>query len=173
MKPKPPESDKSQTVLPSDPLVERLSARARDLYSGQHLVARTSGVAIAETFGRRVSPYHGLARGGIAGEGECGAIVAGRLVIAEFLAGPDPKGILEGDLGVALRRYQHDIEHRIQGRGSPDYICSSLVAPYDGYDDPARVPFCTAVVAEVARIVAAILLDYKQLEGTAAPPAQE
>ena len=158
-------SDKTQDIEDSaQQLIEQLVQRAHDLYCGERLTKRASGVAIAETFGRRVTAYHGLSHGGFNGDGECGAIIAGRLVLAEFLGNSDPKEIKEGILVEAVLRYQQQIARRVQGRGSTDFVCSSLIAAYDDYSDPERLHFCCRLVSEVSRILAEILIDYKKLD---------
>ena len=50
------------------------------------------GICIAATFGLPTRPFQALRKGGVTGEGKCGAIVAGRLVIGYFLGDPEPHG---------------------------------------------------------------------------------
>ena len=157
--------DKTQEIEDqAQQLIEQLIQRAHDLYGGERLTKRGSGVTIAETFGRRVTAYHGLSRGGFNGEGECGATIAGRLILAEFLGNSDPKEINDGTAVEAITRYQGEIQRRIQGRGSTDFICNSLIAAYEDYNDPQRLKFCCQLVCEVTRILAEILIDYKKLD---------
>ena len=66
-----------------------LIARARDkayiLYEGKRVLHRSCGIALAETYGLSTRPYQSLRRGGITGEGQCGAIKAGELILGEVL----------------------------------------------------------------------------------------
>jgi hypothetical protein len=81
------------------PLTEReraLIREARDkaylLYEGRQVAHRSCGIALAETFNLPTRPYQALRRGGITGEGACGAIRAGEHILGEYLGDPDPTG---------------------------------------------------------------------------------
>ena len=63
-------------------LVAEAESTAFRLYDGVETPHRSCGIAIAETFQRATPAYQALRRGGITGEGQCGAIKAGELVLA-------------------------------------------------------------------------------------------
>ena len=50
----------------------------------EKLVANARGICLAETFNLPTAPYQALRRGGITGEGECGAIKAGELILGQY-----------------------------------------------------------------------------------------
>ena len=96
----------SVVVSPEDDaLVERARWKAFGLYEGVRTPHRSCGIAIAETFGLPTASYQSLRRGGITGAGECGAIVAGRLVLGELLGDPDPNGPVTAALRAAMVEY--------------------------------------------------------------------
>ena len=66
-----------------------LREKARVLYEGNEVPHRSCGVALAETFARDPRPYLTLRRGGLTGEGLCGAVLAGQMVLGELLGGDD------------------------------------------------------------------------------------
>ena len=63
---------------------------------------RSCGIALAATFGRPTAPYQSLRRGGITGDGPCGAIVAGQLLLGELFGDPDPTGPVTATLREAM-----------------------------------------------------------------------
>src|SRR5512146_1628055 len=81
------------------------------LYEGVRTPHRSCGIALAETFGLGTRPYQALRRGGITGEGECGAIRAGEQVLGELLGDPSPTGAVTDVLRDAVVWYQ-DAWHR-------------------------------------------------------------
>src|SRR5499433_3879331 len=85
-------------------------AAARDkafvLYEGVRTPHRSCGIALAETFGLPTPAYQALRRGGITGEGACGAIRAGEQVLGELLGDPDPTGAVTAPLRAAITWYQ-------------------------------------------------------------------
>ncbi|MBI4585430.1 MAG: hypothetical protein HY717_15565 [Planctomycetes bacterium] len=130
---------------------------------------RSCGIALAETFNLPARPYQCLRRGGITGEGECGAIKAGELVLGEYLGDPDPTGMVTPELREAVQCYRAEWIRRID-RGfcgaqqppeaAPDIICNHLTAPFGDFHSPARQKFCTNIAAQVAEIVAEILVRW-------------
>ena len=113
-------------------MIERrgpIRSKAFVLYAGEETPHRSCGIALAEAFDRPTAAYQSLRRGGITGEGTCGAVVAGQLLLGEFLGDPDPTGkvtpALRGAMEVYLRRVRGELD-----RGeSPDLVCKNMTAP--------------------------------------------
>ena len=82
-------------------LVAEAGRKAHILYEGRLVSHRSCGIALAETFSLPSAPYQALRKGGITGEGECGAIKAGELVLGELLGDPDPAGPVTEELRLA------------------------------------------------------------------------
>lgn len=131
------------------------------LYEGKRVPHRSCGIALAETFNLPTRPYQSLRRGGITGEGECGAIKAGELVLGELLGDPDPTGAVTEKLrsaaGFYLSAWRERVE-RGEGGESGCIICNQLTAPFEDFMSSARQDFCTNIAATVAEIVAETLL---------------
>jgi hypothetical protein len=126
---------------------------------------RSCGISIAETFGRATAAYQSLRKGGITGEGECGAIKAGELVLGEILGDPEPTGKITDILREGAALYRRIWTERFDlGPGSRDgdgrftIICNSLVAPLGDFGGPTRHGYCTVLAADVAAVVAEVLL---------------
>src|ERR1041385_8889865 len=83
------------------------------LYEGKVTPHRSCGIALAETFGLPTRPYQSLRRGGITGEGECGAIKAGELILGELLGDPSPTGPPTPVLREAARVYREEWMRRV------------------------------------------------------------
>jgi hypothetical protein len=130
----------------------REAARVR--YEGVRVPHRSCGIAIAETFGVPTPPYQALRRGGITGEGGCGAIRAGEQLLGELLGDPDPGGGVTAPLRAAITWYQHAHAARVDRGGAPDLVCNNLVRPLGDFAGPRRKAFCTALAAEVAALAA-------------------
>lgn len=135
--------------------------KARILYEGVRTPHRSCGIAIAETFGRPSEAYQSLRRGGILGTGECGAIVAGRLVLGELLGDPDPTGQVTPALREGMERYEARWRDRIDRGAAPgdDIVCNTLTGPFPIFRSPERHAFCTDLATEVATAVAEVLVD--------------
>jgi hypothetical protein len=86
--------------------VEQAREKAHVLYEGKRVPHYSCGICIAATFGLPTRPFQALRKGGVTGEGECGAIVAGRLVLGYFLGDPDPTGALRPELLEAMQQYE-------------------------------------------------------------------
>lgn len=149
------------------PLTEEERARIAEarqkaflLYEGRVVPHRSCGIAIAETFGLPTRPYQALRRGGITGEGPCGAIQAGALVLGELLGDPDPAGPVTENLRRAVRFYQRETERRIDRGGALDIVCHSLTRRFSDFAGPERLAFCTHIAADVAEIVAEALVRF-------------
>jgi hypothetical protein len=138
-------------------------AAARDkaflLYEGARTPHRSCGIALAETFGLATPPYQALRRGGITGQGACGAIRAGEQVLGELLGDPDPIGAVTPALRAAVTWYQDAWRARLVP-GEPDIICDNLVRRHGDFAGPARKAFCTNLAAEVAALTAEALCRY-------------
>ena len=134
--------------------------KAHTLYEGVRTPHRSCGIALAETFGLPTRPYQALRRGGITGEGYCGAIRAGEIVLGELLGDPDPTGMVTEVLRAAITWYQGEVPRRIDRGPSPDYICNHLTQPHGDFRGPARMAFCTSIAAEVAALTAEALMRF-------------
>jgi hypothetical protein len=130
------------------------------LYEGKQVPHRSCGIALAETFGLPTRPYQALRRGGITGEGACGAIRAGEHVLGELLGDPDPAGMVTPTLRTAITWYQDQARMRIDRGPSPDIICNNLTRPHGDFMGERRKAFCTELAAEVAAITAEALLRF-------------
>lgn len=147
--PRPPRPGLRAGVVGRGPL----RSKALVLYAGERTPHRSCGVALAEAFGRPTAAYQSLRRGGITGEGRCGAIVAGQLLLGELLGDPDPTGPVTPQLGKAMRRYLARVDAELDRGPSPSLICNDMTAPHGDFRGPARHEFCTGVVAQVAQLV--------------------
>jgi hypothetical protein len=139
-------------------------ARARELvflrYEGKVTPHRSCGIAMAETFGLPTSPYQALRRGGITGCGECGVVLAGRLMLGEFFGDPDPGGSVTPQLRAAMTEYEQRWPSRMQ-RGSAEgssIVCNVLTSPFASFGSPERASFCTALARDIGELVAEVIL---------------
>ncbi len=130
-----------------------IRSKALLLYAGERTAHRSCGIALAETFDRPTAAYQSLRRGGITGQGTCGAVVAGQLLLGEFLGDPDPTGKVTPQLRSAMQRYLERVEAELERGSSPDLICNHMTAPHGDFMGEARHRFCTQVVAQVAQLV--------------------
>jgi hypothetical protein len=147
-------------------------AAARDkafvLYEGVRTPHRSCGIALAETFGLATPAYQSLRRGGITGEGACGAIRAGEQVLGELLGDPDPTGAVTAQLREAVTWYQAAWKERLVP-DQPDIICNHLVRHHGEFAGHARKQFCTNLAADVAALTAEALCRF----GTTRPSIGE
>lgn len=137
-----------------------IRSKALLLYEGERTPHRSCGIALAEAFGRPTAAYQSLRRGGITGQGTCGAVVAGQLLLGEFLGDPDPTGSVTPALRTAMTRYLARVEDELDRGASPTLICNDMTAPHGDFMGPDRHRFCTAVVAQVAQLVDDILREH-------------
>lgn len=135
-------------------------SKAFVLYEGAATPHRSCGIALAETFGRPTAPYQSLRRGGITGQGTCGAVVAGQLLLGEFLGDPDPTGKVTPALRAAMTRYLERALAELDRGPSPDLVCDHMTAPHGEFMGDARHRFCTRVVAQVAQLVDETLREH-------------
>jgi hypothetical protein len=145
-------------------LVERARRTAFVLYEGREVPHRSCGIALAETFGLPSRPYQALRRGGLTGEGECGAIKAGELILGEVLGDPDPAGPVTAPLRAAIVWYGRELRDRLVARGlladRRDIICNNLTRPRGEFAGEERRVFCTNLAAEVGAAVAEAILRH-------------
>ncbi len=141
-------------------LVAALRERTRVLYEGKLTPHRSCGIALAEAFGTATRPYQALRRGGLTGEGQCGAIVAGQLLLGELLGDPDPTGPPRPALRDAMAEYRAEVARRVNTGGATTQICNDLVSGFPLFQSEERAAFCTHLAATVAEIVAGIALAH-------------
>jgi hypothetical protein len=157
-------SNKQQPVTPKkEQLVLAAREKCHILYDGVRTGHRSCGIAIAETFGLPTQAYQALRRGGLTGEGPCGAIQAGRLVLGELLGDPDPTGATTPTLLQAMAHYdsgwpelealEDDNERR------PTIICNHLTGRFPIFKSSERHALCTGIARDVATLVAEVLLQ--------------
>ena len=142
-------------------LVARVRHVAHTLYDGVVTPHRSCGIAMAETFGRATPPYQALRRGGITGCGECGVLMGARMVLGELLGDPDPTGAVTPVLREAMEELDRGWPTRLD-RGAAEgssMVCRTLTAPFgEDFRGPARHRFCTQLAADMAELVAEILI---------------
>lgn len=140
-------------------LVQVARAKCFVLYQGHLTPHRSCGIALAETFGLHTPPYQALRKGGITGGGECGSVVAGRLVLGQLLGDPDPAGQVTPVLAAAMADYARLWPQRLdRGAVQDSVICDDLVGQFADFRGPRRAAFCTSLASEVAALVAEILV---------------
>lgn len=132
-------------------------ARADLLYAGVATPHRSCGIALAETFGLPSASYQALRRGGLTGEGTCGAVAAGLLVLGEILGDPDPTGMPTEALKQAAPAYRAAITAKLDL--GPDATCNTRTARFADFKSAPRQAYCTSVAAVVAETVAEVLFD--------------
>ena len=160
-----PKSTREPRPLSPDEKARVAAAREKAfiLYEGKRVPHRSCGIALAETFNLPTRPYQSLRRGGITGEGECGAIKAGELILGELLGDPDPAGKVTPALREAADFYRRAWQLRVdRGRGgaSGSIVCNVLTTPFGDFQGQERQAFCTSIAATVAEIVAETLIRF-------------
>lgn len=138
--------------------IEQARLKAQILYEGKATPHRSCGVCLAETFGLPWRPYQALRRGGITGEGACGAIRAGEMVLGELLGPAGPTDPVDEKFREAMRYYQARWNEIQQSQGWADTICNTLTRPLGEFQGERRVSFCTTMAADAAAIVAETLV---------------
>lgn len=146
--------------MPAPMATGPLRSKALVLYEGTRTPHRSCGIALAEAFGRPSAAYQSLRRGGITGEGTCGAIVAGQLLLGELLGDPDPTGKVTPELRAAMTRYLARVRAELDRGGVDSLVCNDMTAPWGEFTGPARHGFCTAVVGQVAQLVDETLREH-------------
>jgi hypothetical protein len=130
---------------------------AKILYLGEETPHRSCGICLAETFNLPTRPYQSLRKGGITGQGECGSIKAGELIIGEYLGDPDPTGAVTDKLRTAAARYRELWQERLNFGTASDHICNTLTGQFAEFQSKERLHFCTDLASGVAEIVAQVL----------------
>lgn len=139
-------------------LIQRARAKAHVLYEGKQTPHRSCGVCLAETFGLPWRAYHALRRGGITGEGACGAIRAGEMILGDLLGPEGPADPASESMKEAIRFYQAEWKKRQHEAGWTDTICNTLVGGFSDFQSAGRVGFCTSMAADAAELVAEALV---------------
>jgi hypothetical protein len=154
-------AESSERALTSDEASYIAAARDKAfiLYEGVRTPHRSCGIALAETFGLATPAYQALRRGGITGQGACGAIRAGEQVLGELLGDPDPIGAVTPALRAAVIWYQGAWRDRLVPH-EPDIVCDNLVRRHGEFAGYARKAFCTSLAAEVAALTAEALCRF-------------
>jgi hypothetical protein len=151
-----------------NPVTAAARQKAFTLYEGKQVPHRSCGICLAETFNLPTAPYQALRRGGITGEGECGAIKAGELILGQYLGDPDPTAPVTPKLREAVFYYREQWQKRLalgpggqrRSDGTLDITCNRLIAPQGEFMGEKRHRFCTALAATVAEIVAETLVKF-------------
>jgi hypothetical protein len=147
-----------------DPRIEKARHTAFVLYEGKRTPHRSCGIALAETFGLPTRPYQIFRRGGLTGEGECGAIKSGEVILGELLGDPDPAGAVTQRLRDAVSYYRSRVAEvlpRPEANRTALYpICNDLTGPrrFAQFASSERAAMCTSLAAEVAALVAETLV---------------
>jgi hypothetical protein len=131
--------------------------RAHALYAGEITPHRSCGIALAETFGLPSGSYQALRKGGITGEGPCGAIQAGVLVLGELLGDPSPTGGVTPALREAVTRYRSGVAAKVDL--AVDTSCNARTSRFPEFTGRPRALYCTGLAAVVAETVAEVLWD--------------
>lgn len=132
-------------------------ACAERLYRGEETPHRSCGIALAETFGCPTPAYQSLRKGGITGEGPCGAIQAGVLLLGELFGDPDPTGPVTPELREAVGRYRSAVGLKVQG--PLETSCNQRTGDLGAFMGSERKGYCTNLAGDVAEAVAAVLWD--------------
>jgi hypothetical protein len=130
-----------------------IRSKAFVLYDGTRTPHRSCGIALAEAFDRPSAAYQALRRGGITGQGTCGAVVAGQLLLGELLGDPDPTGKVTPALRAAMIRYLARVQAELDRGGVASLVCNDMTAPHGEFTGAVRHRFCTRIAAQVAQLV--------------------
>jgi hypothetical protein len=150
-------------------IIAALKEKARILYEGKRVGHYSCGIAIAATFNLPTRPYQALRGGGLSGEGPCGAVMAGRLVLGEIFGDPSPTGATAPVLRGAIEHYDAEIARRQTGLERA--TCNQLTDRFPVFQSEERAASCTAIVALVAEVLAeTVLLFGGKIEPTPIPP---
>ena len=98
--------NRGELEAPQRARIERARAKATILYEGKETAHRSCGICLAETFALPWRPYQALRRGGITGEGSCGAVRAGEMVLGELLGPDGPTDPPPERLKIGMQYYQ-------------------------------------------------------------------
>ena len=158
-----PKDSKAGSLSADLTTVRAAREKCHILYDGTRTGHRSCGIAIAETFSLPTASYQALRRGGLTGEGPCGAIQAGRLVLGELLGDPDPTGPTTPTLAQAVERYDMGWPAikslNTTANNRPDIVCNTLTGRFPIFKSPERHAMCTSLAQDVAGLVAQVLND--------------
>lgn len=149
--------DRKDGVQMSDAKVKQV---ARRLYEGKECPQHSCGICLAMTFGCNPNAYKSLRKGGITGEGECGALKAGEMILGEYLGDPSPAGPITENLQAAVAEYRKAVREKIAPAGGAYSSCSSLTGKFADSTGKERKEFCAGLVTATAEILAGILAKY-------------
>jgi hypothetical protein len=161
------DADRELTSAERD-AVAALREKARVLYEGKRVAHRSCGIALAETFGVATRPYQALRGGGITGEGPCGAVQAGRLILGEVFGDPDPAGAVTPALRAAITHYEREVVRRLGEAQRAS--CKALTGRFPVFQSEPRAAFCTGLAAEVAEVLAETIARFGGALGPAVIP---
>ncbi len=139
-------------------LIDAARRKAHLLYEGKVTPHRSCGVCLAETFGLEWRPYQALRRGGITGEGSCGAIRAGEMILGDLLGPEGSTDAVTPQLAEAIRYYQARWKEIQNSEGWSDTICNTLTSRFPDFTGPDRADFCTSLAETAAGLVAETLV---------------
>jgi hypothetical protein len=155
------EGAKGRALTPREKAwIAKARGKAEILYEGRLTPHRSCGIALAETFNLPTPAYQVLRRGGITGDGRCGAIRAGEQVLGELLGDPDPTASVTEALRNAVTWFKEQVPERVDRRNSPDYICNNLTRQHGDFRGPERAAHCTSIAAQVAELTAEALIRF-------------
>ncbi len=135
---------------------ERMN-HAKKLYEGKVVPHHSCGICLAATFGLKPSSYQSLRKGGITGEGECGAIKGGEMVLGEYLGDPDPTGPVTESLREAAAEYKGTLSKELKLDGLEKRTCDALAGGFSDFQGDERKDYCAELVVEITRILCRIL----------------
>jgi len=134
-------------------LIEAAGDKARMLCAGVVTPHRSCGICLAETFNLPTQPFQALRRGGLTGEGQCGGIVGGQLVLGILLGDPSPTGSVTPRLRQAMLAYQRAWRTRLGLAATDSIICNELTRPFEDFFGVDRTGMCTRIVGAAAESV--------------------
>ena len=135
---------------------EQRSDHARRLYEGKEVPHHSCGICMAAAFGLIPASYQSLRKGGITGEGECGAIKGAEMVIGEYLGDAHPAGAVTPELREAIMLYRQRL---VEARLAPlaAITCNHLVGHFPDFQGEERKAYCTELVVRVTDILQEVL----------------
>ncbi len=134
-------------------LIEAAGDKARLLYAGVVTPHRSCGICLAETFNLPTRPFQALRRGGLTGEGQCGAIIAGQLILGIMLGDPNPTGSVTPRLRQGMLYYQRSWRTRLGMQATDSIVCNDLTRPLGDFFGMERTSACTRIAGAVAESV--------------------
>jgi len=140
--------------------IRRIREEAFARYEGKSVSHRSCGVCLAEVFGFPTRPFHAFRRGGLTGEGECGAVKAAQFILGAHLASPDPDGPLTEALRDAMTFFDTRWREKVSLAAGASAICKHLTATFPDFNGEERRRFCTRLVAGVAEALAETLVAF-------------